>query len=89
MSDDLVLNLLFSATFEPMHSIGLRPPREIRIAHNHARRLLAEQHGFRKFQKLAELVQARVFWQRYPAVCQAVLGGILLWPFYAAYPQKR
>lgn len=78
MTDELTLNLLFSATYVEMHAEAGKPPREVRIAHNHARRLLAELYGFEEFQKLESQMQTRIFIKKHPVIMLALLGGIAL-----------
>lgn len=58
MSDSLLLNLLFSATLPLMCS---SPPREVRIAHNLARRRLAELLGPDEYERLVSRVELKLY----------------------------
>ena len=82
MTDEFALNLLFSATYEPMHHSVEPPPREVRIAHNHARRLLSERYGFEEWQKLVQEVHVRTFLRR-PTILSMMLSaavvGVAYW----------
>lgn len=49
IADELVLQLVFSATF-PLIATD-RPERAVRIAHNHSRRLLSELYGYEEAQR--------------------------------------
>jgi len=83
--NELTLNLLFSATFDPMHGPS-KPPREIRIAHNYARRLLADEYGLEEFQSLVGEVKIRTFWRRHPAIFLPALLGAA---YFMIHPMWR
>jgi hypothetical protein len=74
MPDELTLNLLFSATYVEMHAEAGKPPREVRIAHNHARRLLADRYGFEEFLALDQQVATRAFFRRSPMAAIGLLA---------------
>jgi hypothetical protein len=76
MTDELTLNLLFSATYQPMHDASRHPPKEVRVAHNYARRLLSDLYGWEEFQKLDGQVTTRSLFRNSPML--ALVGGIML-----------
>lgn len=81
MTDEFTLNLLYSATYVEMHAEAGKPPREVRIAHNHARRLLADLYGFEEFQKLDNTIAMRAFMRRSP-LALGMLALPLMWTLY-------
>lgn len=82
--DELLENLLFSMTLPEVVYLkpGAPPPaREVRVAHNFARRRLAERYGFEEYQPLAERATALCFARKNPWVLPALLigGGLYAW----------
>jgi hypothetical protein len=78
MTEDFVLQLAYSATYAPMHA-GDKPPREVRVAHNWSRRLLAERYGWEEFQKLDGQVAVRRLFQSSRVIAGLLVGGMALY----------
>lgn len=79
--EEFLENLLFSATYAPMHDASVHPPREVRIAHNHARRLLSDRYGFEEWQRIIEGRQKEEFWKAHPLLVKILLSSLSI-PLY-------
>ncbi len=70
--DQLTLQLAYSATLEEMHSAH-PPRREVRIAHNYARRLLTDTWGADEAERAFGAAEMRRLFRVFPMMMPAVL----------------
>lgn len=90
--DELFENLLFSMTLPEVAFLkpGAPPPaRELRIAHNFARRRLAERYGFEEYQPLAERAELLCFARKNRWLMPVLLSGVGLWAILSRALKQR